>query len=371
MFRFETAIFGLFCVAMLVSPWLSDAASAQDFDTKLQLIPAPDDDTTITVPLGQRQLFLDDEGIAQIVQLERTMHQPAKKGAVIRPDVSIGIHAVQICMTPIWHPEKKVWQLWDCAAEPNELHAAGYLFSGYYESQDGLHWTKAPVGVIEYRGSSDNNFVCVEMGGKRHRADCVVRDETDPDRRYKTLTPNVFRVGKGGYAVSPDGIHWNEISHPGIYGGDEWNLTFDATEHLFLQYLKRGGKHGRSIWLFTSQDFETWTEPELIFEADDLDQKLGAKRIQARLSNPEFQPLIADQPEAYNVDVYHMSPFRYESHYLGMPAMYHAVGRVPALNNTDGFDVVELVSSRDLKHWTRQGDRQAFSHRRWEPVPTT
>ena len=54
-----------------------------------------------------------------------------KKGAVIRPDTSLGLLSIQIRMAPIWHPEKKVWQLWDCASEPDDLHAAGYFASGY------------------------------------------------------------------------------------------------------------------------------------------------------------------------------------------------------------------------------------------------
>ena len=37
-----------------------------------------------TVPLGQRQLFLDGHGLARVENLVRTMHQPEKKGAVIR-----------------------------------------------------------------------------------------------------------------------------------------------------------------------------------------------------------------------------------------------------------------------------------------------
>jgi hypothetical protein len=41
----------------------------------------------VTVPPGQRQLFLDNHGIAQLDNLTRTMHQPAKKGAVITPDL--------------------------------------------------------------------------------------------------------------------------------------------------------------------------------------------------------------------------------------------------------------------------------------------
>lgn len=318
-------------------------------------------DGDFPVLVGERQLFLDDVDIANIDNLERAMHKPAKKGALIRPDTGLGLLSIQLRMTPIWHPAKKVWQLWDCASEPDDLHAAGYFSSGYYESPDGLHWSKIRVGEIEYRGSRENNFVSVVMGGKRHRCECIVRDETDPDpnRRYKTFTPNVFRVDRGGYAVSPDGIHWTEVSSPGIYAGDEWNLTFDEKEHLFLQYLKRGGKHGRSIWLTTSKDFATWTEPELIFEADDLDQELGIERIKAHIADPSMQQQVYNNPNDYNIDVYHMSPFRYESVYLGMPAMYHATGK-NTINNTDGFHLVELVSSRDLKNWTRQGDRAAF-----------
>ncbi len=311
---------------------------------------------------GQRQLFLDDVGIAGIENLLRTMHQPAKKGAVIRPDVSIGIPSIQIRMAPIWCSEKKVWQIWDCAGEPADLEGSGYAFSAYYQSEDGLHWCKPALGRIEYRGSKANNFAPLLLGGKYHRAECIVRDPRDPDptRRYKTITPNVFDVGGGGSAVSADGIHWKEISHPGISSSDEWNLTLDEEEYLFLHYIKRRGRHGRAVWLTTSKDFSQWSEPELIFEADDLDQTLGAERIEARLADPTYQPLLANDPTVYNVDVYHMCPFRYESVYLGLPAMYHAVCPGFQNVNTDGFHVVELACSRDLKTWTRLGSRQAF-----------
>ena len=314
------------------------------------------------ISAGERELFLDDVGIAKIADLQRTMHAPAKKGAVVRPDTSLGVNSVQLRMAPIWSPEKKVWQLWDCASEPDDLHAQGYFVSGYYESPDGLHWSKIPVGEIEYRGSKQNNYVTVVMGGGRHRAECIVYDAADPDpnRRYKTLTPNVFNHGRGGYAVSPDGIHWKEAGGTPIIGGDEWNLTLDEKEHLFLQYLKRGSKHGRAIWLSTSKDFKNWSKPELIFQADDLDQELGVKRIEARLADPAFEGHLPIDPKRYKTDVYHMSPFRYESLYLGTPALYYAIGASANGRNTDGFHVVELVCSRDVKNWTRVGDRKPF-----------
>ena len=55
-----------------------------------------------------------------------------------------------------------------------------------------------------------------------------------------------------------------------------------------------------------------------------------------------------------------MGVFAYEGLYIGLPAMYHATGREHNYPNTDGFHLVQLVVSRDLKTWTRVGDRQPF-----------
>ncbi|MCA9417325.1 MAG: hypothetical protein KC917_13680, partial [Candidatus Omnitrophica bacterium] len=37
----------------------------------------------LSLPTGERQLFLDDHLIAKTEDLKRTLHQPDKKGAVI------------------------------------------------------------------------------------------------------------------------------------------------------------------------------------------------------------------------------------------------------------------------------------------------
>ena len=62
------------------------------------------------VPIGQKQLSLDDFGIAEIKNLVRRMHQPRKLGAVIRPDRSIGITSHQIRTAPVWDPNKQVYK---------------------------------------------------------------------------------------------------------------------------------------------------------------------------------------------------------------------------------------------------------------------
>ena len=99
-------------------------------------------DTLAAVPVGERQLFLDDAGITHLERLTRTAHQPAKKGAVIRTDLDdVGQGSIQIRTAPAWDPTARVYKLWTITT-PEALAAQGIRCAGYYESADGLHWSK-------------------------------------------------------------------------------------------------------------------------------------------------------------------------------------------------------------------------------------
>lgn len=71
---------------------------------------APAGEPTYSVRPGQHELFLDDGGIAEMENLKRSMHQPDKKGAVIRPNPQMGEDIIQIRTAPIWDPQAKVLQ---------------------------------------------------------------------------------------------------------------------------------------------------------------------------------------------------------------------------------------------------------------------
>ncbi len=275
------------------------------------------------VPVGQRQLFLDDYGVAAIEKLHRQMHRPEKRGAVIRSPRPK--QTIQTRTAPVWDPQAELYKLWVLGIDEN-----------LWQSRDGLHWTPGPKTNM--------------------RIDMAVYDprESDLTRRFKAPLLNE------GFAVSADGALWTKLDVAKIASSDEGNFSYDAERGLFLHTVKRGGKHGRSAALATSRDFKMWTDFGLVFQADDSDQQLGRQNIEARRADKTLEQTLYDDPKVYNVDVYNMGVFRYEDMYIGLPAMFHSTGPVPNYPNTDGFHLVELAYSRDLKDWRRLGDREAF-----------
>ena len=328
------------------------------FFVLVYLVRAAQAESVFRVEAGIRQLFLDNVDIESIEDLVRTMHPPSKKGAVIRPNWHLGVHAVQLRTAPVWDPEERIYKLWDTAATPPGLSKTGIGCTGYYESQDGLHWSQPALGQIEFDLWPKNNYILLLRGdGRTSRNDYVAYDPHDPDpsRRYKSAHP------PHGFAVSPDGRRWRWLDGiTGIPSGDEANFSIDHTKRLYILTVKRTGPNGRSVYLATSEDFVSWTEQGLIFNADDHDQAIGKEAIKARFADPTRQQLVANDPSRYNVDVYNMGVFRYESLYIGTPTMYYATGPSKDNTNTDGFHTVQLTSSRDLKKWERHGNRRPF-----------
>jgi hypothetical protein len=310
-------------------------------------------DQPIQIPAEERQLFLDDYLVASTSGLQKTMHQPEKKGAVVFPNKPWET-SLQTRCAPAWDENEKIYKLW--------MINSGEAASGaaYAESTDGIHWTKPMLRQYSRQGSLENNLINVgpvQLEWPENAMENVVYDPDDPNpsRRYKGF------LGAFGRRpiVSPDGIHWTLLDVPEIPSADESNLSYDRLTKTFIATLKTGGPHGRSHAIWTSKDFETWTNTNFVFSADDEDQRLAKLNVAARLADPTLHQPIYNNPADYNADIYNLGIFRYEGLYIGMPAVYHSTGKIP-IGNTDGFDLIQLVSSRDLRTWLRLGDRQPF-----------
>ena len=86
--------------------------------------------------------------------------------------------------------------------------------AAYAESEDGFHWVKPNLGLVEYRGNKNNNLILTDPAPLGFVNLKVLADPADPDpsRRYKIST-HVYlrhhtRLGSLAPFASADGLRW-------------------------------------------------------------------------------------------------------------------------------------------------------------------
>ncbi len=331
-----------------------------------------------------KHLFIDDHELEEIDNLARKLHQPHKfrGNAVVRPENRWENCVIEIRTTPAWDPEEGLFKmLYQSGAEgpdPNlTLDVTGApageeSFMCLATSEDGVNWEKPNLGLFDYHGvlwngkpiGKENNIV----GVGRSLFLAPIYDGTDPDpsRRYKGM--GWWAGGSGGLTpvVSSDCLHWSALEDFNVPSSDEAHLTHLSDEKRFVAMVKNrgpGGRapYGRSHCLSISEDFENWSELELVFHADQEDQENGMERIARFIEDPEYLSPVYNRPEEYRTDVYNFPVFKYEGLYLGLPVMHHWTGKhAPLYANVDSRKSVELTSSRDLRNWERSANRAPF-----------
>lgn len=204
------------------------------------------------------------------------------------------------------------------------------------ESRDGVTWEKPSLGILNFRGTTDNNLVYgldAALGRGAHGATVFVDPSAPPEARYKLV-----HMGRedGRYrvfgATSPDGLRWTAMRKPLLdsYISDTQTVVrFDERRGRYIGYFRgwthqphAPGFHGRrAISYAETEDFAHWPTPEII-----------------------VAPEAADDP---GTDIYTNSytpwPGTGDAH-LMFPAYY-----VRALDILE----VHLLSSRDGMRWER------------------
>ena len=328
------------------------------------------------VPRGRRQLFLDDAGIACMENLNCTMHRPEKRGPMLtadRPSDGLGPHSAS---APMWIESEGHYKfLYEIRYDDKKKRYALAV------SDDGLRWEKPPLGLVEFEGSKENNLFPTP-GDERIWHVVYDPDDRDDSRRFKGL----MTVKKGRVpVVSPDCANWHklDVDPLALRSGDAGTLTYDRECRRFLGLLKRPSSIpnpnvvGRAYDVTISADFENWSDPVFIFGMDtDRDQEMALEVIRRRFGDQALaKPMYSDPdpaigwtpPEGKNhiatwqAECYNFGVFPYEGVYLGLVTVYYPTGQgLPDRVNTDGFNTIQLVTSRDLEHWERLGDRQPF-----------
>ncbi|MSU69880.1 MAG: hypothetical protein EXS39_03710 [Opitutaceae bacterium] len=306
---------------------------------------------SVLLPTGQRQLFLDDYLVGHLYNVARVIHpvQKYEGNPVIRADSPTDGPAIQIRSGPAWDEQERVWKIWYIAS-------GGGHGCGFARSKDGIHWEKPALGLVERNGRKDNNLVMVKDDPKAFVQHVLLDPAAPPERRYKAVIGGNFRQP----LVSADGYLFTPLDVPPIPSQDESHLTWDNLQKQYILTVKLRGPFGRAVFLSLSKDFEHWSNPELIYHADAQDQILGAQHIREVEANPRMQRPTVNHAEEYRTEIYNMPVFDYEGIYIGLPTYFEASAYIPSIKNQDGVSGTKLATSRDLRTWTRVGDRKHF-----------
>lgn len=301
---------------------------------------------------GQRQLFLDNQLIAETINVEKVQGTIVKHpgNPILRRDKPWDASRCDLYGNAVYDRENKRIQLFYAANNVPNGHEDRLA---YAESLDhGKTWTKPEFDMIPFGAHKRTNLVMLPPAQVMH-GPCVFRDEheTDPEKRYKLLTssypdtgylgiPRIYRhSGQFLYSIdnpklppncglpgmyvsySPDGIHWKTpaVRITSMMSDTAQSAFWDAKSNRYVAYVRARTANDRSAARMHSSDFETWTVPEVVLEGT------PAKSI------------------------YSMGVTPYEGLYIGTPWTFE-----PGAENT-GRPVIwpELAVSRDGRKWGR------------------
>jgi hypothetical protein len=300
---------------------------------------------------GRHQLFIDDDLVAQRDGVQRVVLEARKHPAnpVLRPEHPWEDDMVLLYGSVVRDPASQQFMMWYLARDFDDKNPFRTVVC-YARSADGVTWEKPNLGIIEYRGTKENNIVALNHGqGLDDIIAFIDPKERDPDRRFKMLvyqlqTPEM-REGVYMY-MSPDGIHWEERREPIIRGvlrwpqnadhqfrgdvmvdgvGDVTTILYDPVLGHYVANLKTLIDGKRSRMQSESDDLIHWTRPRVILVPDEQDG---------------------------GTQCYGMCGFPYESLWLAVVQRFHAV--------TDLTLDLTWAVSHDGRNWSRVEPRDPF-----------
>jgi len=130
----------------------------------------------------------------------------------------------------------------------------------YATSQDGFHWEKPALGLVEYDGSKQNNVLSLGPSPRTdHESLAVLHDPEDSGRPFKMIFCPSGYPGTG-VAYSQDGLRWKESPDNPVIGAIHGGLTkFNGCYYVNAQRTLTLGSVARKMHTHVSHDFENWT----------------------------------------------------------------------------------------------------------------
>jgi len=280
-----------------------------------------------------RQLFIDDFVVDKMETIGRTIHQATKHpgNPVLVGEKPWEGGRAYLFGSVERNPQTQNLRMWYMSAyTPTVPGQKAALVQCLAESDDGVRWTRPSLGLIpDDTGSKDNNIVFSTATHSGYDEGLTpIRDPNpkDPGRRYRGLFWANWNGYRGTYAAwSPDGLRWTSAQKPAFTNtGDAGSIMYDSIKSRWI-FLARPLDNQLSRAVSFSEDFETWTPLQVVFQAD----------------------------QSKREDFYNMTGFCYEGIYLGTVVVFWEEPGRYALEP-------HLVVSRDGEKWRWLDRRSAF-----------
>ncbi len=221
-------------------------------------IAVADDEAVLDIG-SRRELFVDHFLIERLDGVWLKLHEP--RLTPLTPDAPSGHYATVLKDGDIYRRYDRGGTA-DHDGDPRET-------TRYWESRDGIHWTRPNLGLYELNGSRDNNVIQANTRWFAHNFSPFLdrRPEVEKDQRFKALAG----VHKGGGLcafVSDDGIRWRKLKDEPVitsegFAFDSQNVSFwSESEGCYVCYFRTWKTpHGslRTISRTTSTDFLNWS----------------------------------------------------------------------------------------------------------------
>lgn len=218
-----------------------------------------------------RQLFVDGFWIDEDQGIERKLHQPVKRGVAIHSDRPWEGGGVYYSLVTRDGDRYRMWYRCDPRAK-GETGSDYEALTAYAESDDGVHWEKPELGLIEFQGSIRNNLIWSEPGINFGAFKDENPDAPD-DERYKAVVFTGIQTSMVQDRLlalkSADGIRWTLMSEEPILADPPFdtlnNPFWDAWRNEYVIYTRGVAGAGGSFaggyrWIrrATSPDFRNW-----------------------------------------------------------------------------------------------------------------
>ncbi len=287
-------------------------------------------------------LFVDDHAVAQKENVTRVYHPFTKhdQNPIMIADKPWEGSTVYLYGTVLPAEDGTGYRMWYHSWAENTYRML------YATSPDGLRWEKPALDLVDYKGSKQNNIL-FRRTHENHSPQVIHTPwEQDPAKRYRLVyyeygrTPPRFTTSGYFGLNSPDGIHWTDAKNGQAVlpdHGDVGNFGWDSLRDRYFGSPKifdnvRGYRR-RCVGFSATTDFEIWPPTKLVLAPDEFDDSW----------------VTTDSHKNAHTDFYGMSGFAYESMYIGFLWVFRITD-----GNNDGPVFVELVTSHDGEHWTRQ-----------------